>query len=40
MGKNLRNEKWQRKLYLITMLCIVAIFAGIAAASLPGTTCL
>ena len=35
MGKNLRNEKWQRKLYLITMLCIVAIFAGIAAASLP-----
>lgn len=35
MGKNCRNEKWQRKLYLITMLCIVAIFAGIAAASLP-----
>lgn len=35
MGKKLRNEKWQRKLYLITILCIVAIFAGIAAASLP-----
>ena len=38
MGKNLRNEKWQRTLFLVAMLSVIAIFVGIATACFPAPT--
>ena len=35
MGYKTRKEKWQRALFLVAMLSVIAIFTGVAGACLP-----